>query len=263
MGTPRTRHLRTTQPARRPPVARVASLLLALPLAGCADTQLLRKNCPPQPDPAAAAASPSPAAEYRIGCPDVLEVGVDAKSDWDAVVAVDLDGRLPLGDARRPRVEGLTLAEAREAVAAAAGVPADRVRVDLLAPRASRVYVYGPIRGRLRAVPYQGPEPVIDFLKRVGGLPPGSLLDRVYVVRPSHTPGAKGEVIRIDVAAVLLDGDQRTNVPLRPSDEVYVGESRLSSLSRVLPDWMQPVYRRIAGLLPEDWWPWRRVGDEG
>ncbi|MBN9117576.1 MAG: hypothetical protein J0I06_00105, partial [Planctomycetes bacterium] len=59
--------------------------------------------------------------------------------------------------------------------------------------------------------------------------------------------------------AVLAGGDGRTNVPLLPDDQVYVGETRQSSLSRVLPDWLGTVYRRVTGLLPDDWWPFGKV----
>ncbi|MFO0798162.1 MAG: hypothetical protein U0804_11860 [Gemmataceae bacterium] len=223
--------------------------------AGCADARFLRRNAPPPPDPVAAA---TPAADYRIGCPDVLEVGVADRPAWDAVAAVDLDGRLPV--AARPRVEGLTLEEARVAVALAAGVPPDDVSLSLAAPRGGRVYVHGPVRGHTRVVPFQGPEPVVAFLTRTGSLPPGSELSKVYVVRPNVAGGGRPEVFKVNPAAVLLDNDHATNVTLRPSDQVYVGETRGSTVSRMLPSWLGPAYRRLLGLLPDewDWWPFRR-----
>ena len=131
----------------------------------------------------------------------------------------------------------------------------DRVGVRLAAARSSRVYVHGPIRGRSRVVPYQGPETVIDMLKRIGGLPPGSKLNQVYVVRPNVAGGERPEVFRVDVAAVLIDDNHTTNVALKPSDEVYVGETRRSVVARMLPAWLGRAYRQFAGLLPDDWWP--------
>ncbi len=190
----------------------------------------------------------------------MLEVAFTDRPEWDAVASVDLDGRLPLDEPGGPRVEGLTVDEVRDELARLAGVSPDRVQVRLAAPRSARLYLHGPIRGRSRAVPYQGPEPVIDFLKRVGGLPPGSRLSEVYVVRPNVAAGGRPEVFRVNVAAVLLDGDPATNIPLRPSDQVYVGETHGSSFSRVLPDWLGRVYRRVTGLMPDDWWPFNRPG---
>jgi protein involved in polysaccharide export with SLBB domain len=239
-----------------PSLALGVRLALLLPLlAGCADAHFLRRTCPPPADPQAAADAPAPDAAYRVGCPDVLEVAFPDRPEWDALASIDLDGRLPLEEPGSPRVEGLTVAQVRDELARLAGTPPDRVRVDLAAPRSARVYLYGPIRGRARSVPYQGPEPVIDFLKRVGGLPPGTKLNEVYVVRPNVATGGRPEVFRVDVAGVLLDDDPGTNIPLRPSDQVYVGETRRSTFSRVLPNWLGRAYRRLGGLLPDDWWP--------
>ena len=181
---------------------------------------------------------------------------------WGSTAAIGLDGRLPVESGDGPRVEGLTLTEARTAIAQAASVPEENVAVRLAAAQSARLYLHGPIRGRLRIVPYQGPEPVIHFLRRVGGLPPGSKLNDVYVVRPNIAAGTKPLVYHIDVEGVLLDNDERTNLTLQPSDEVYIGETRRSSFSRLLPDWLRPAYRKLAGLLPDDWRPWMWVKRE-
>ena len=230
-------------------------LMFALLFAGCADCRFLSHKCPQPPDPQAAAATPAPDAAYRVGCPDVLEVSFADFPAWDALASVDLDGRLPLVSPGSPRAEGCTLEEIRRELATLAGVPPERVSVQLAAPRSSRIFVHGPIRGRTRVVPYQGPEPVIDFLTRIGGLPPGSKLNQVYVVRPNVASGEQPEVFRVNVPAVLIDNNQATNVALQPSDEVYIGETSRSVFARVLPDWLGPAYRRLTGLLPDDWWP--------
>jgi protein involved in polysaccharide export with SLBB domain len=238
----------------------VALLALAVAAAGCCpNTQFLRRKCPTPDDPRAAAEAPAPTTEYRVGCPDVLKLAFRDRPDWDAVVVVDVDGRLPLDQPGNPRVDGRTLKQIRDDLAALADCPPDRVSVSLAAARSGRIVVYGPVRGRARAVPYQGPEPVIDFLKRIGGLPPGSRLNQVFVVRPNVAAAARPQVFRVDVGAVLVDGDNRTNVSLLPDDQVYVGETKQSSVSRVLPDWLGTVYRRATGLLPDDWWPFAKV----
>ena len=228
--------------------------LFALLLTGCADCKFLRKVCPAPSDPLTAAQLPAPDTAYRLGCPDVLEIALADHPEWNVYASVDLDGRIPLARPGSPRVEGRTLDDVRHELARLGSVDPDRVTVHLAAARSSRVFLHGPIRGRCRVVPYQGPEPVIDFLKRVGGLPPGSKLNQVYVVRPNVAAGTRPEVFQVDVPAVLGDNDQTTNVPLKPSDEVYIGETKRSVFARILPDWLGPVYRRLAGLLPEDWW---------
>ena len=233
----------------------ILRLPLLLPVAGCADSQFLKQTCPQPADLRVAAETPAPDVAYRVGCPDVLEISFTDHPEWDMYASVDLDGRLPLGYPGNVRAEGRTLDDIRHELATLAGTEPDRIAVNLAAARSGRVYVHGPIRGRSRVVPYQGPEPVIDLLRRIGGLPPGSKLNQVYVVRPNVANGERPEVFRVDVAAVLIDNNHATNIPVRPSDEVYVGETRRSVISRMLPDWLGPAYRRVAGLLPDDWWP--------
>ena len=233
---------------------------LVLLFAGCADARFLTRTCPTPRDPKLAAEAPAPNVAYRVGCPDAIEVTFLDRPEWDAVASVDIDGTLPLGDPASPRVEGQTLDEIRTQLAHLANTPPDRVAVTLAAARSSRVYLHGPCRGLTRAVPYQGPEPVIAFLQRVGGLPPGSKVSQVYVVRPNVAAGGRPEVFRVDVAAVLLDNDHGTNVPLSPSDQVYVGETRKASFARVVPHWFRPAYRKLAGLLPDEWWPFPPQG---
>jgi protein involved in polysaccharide export with SLBB domain len=236
----------------------LGACIACLVLSGCADCRFLTQRCPQPDNPDAAASAPTPAAAYRIGCPDVLVVSFADFPDWNVLAAVDLDGRLKLESPGSVSAEGRTLNDVRADLARLAGVAPDRVAVDLAAARSSRIFIQGPIRGRTRIVPYQGPEPVLEFLTRVGGLPPGSKLNQVYVVRPNVAAGSRPEVFRVDVSAVLIDNDQTTNVLLQPSDEVYIGETSRSVLSRALPNWLGPLYRRFIGLLPDDWWPFSK-----
>jgi hypothetical protein len=44
-------------------------------------------------------------------------------------------------------------------------------------------------------------------------------------------------VFPVDLEAILLRGDRRTDVVVRPNDRVYVGESRRARLAKALPPW--------------------------
>lgn len=221
---------------------RPAFLIVVFLAAGCSAT---RQGVPPLPP-----ADISPA--YRIGCPDVLEVSFAARPSLDGLVSVDLDGRVPLPGVGKPRVEGLTVVEAREAIAGMAEMNANAVTVRIVEPRAAKVVVSGPDNRRAQFLPYTGPEPVLDFLRRTGTIPPAaSKLNRVYVLRSNVAAGEKPRLYHIDVEAVLLDHDSSTNLPLEPGDHIYVGETRRSALVRLLPDWAKPLYRKLVGLLPD------------
>lgn len=237
------------------PVRLGGLLTLTLVLTGCGDTRKLRapETGPPVADIPA----------YTVGCPDVLRIRLRDRPDFDLVAAVDVDGRLHLGDSvGAPAVGGKSLADAKTAVALAAGTSPDMVELGLEDARSARVYLCGPVNNRQRPIPYQGPERILDFLRRLGALQPGCTDYRdVSVVRPNVAAGGKTQVIPIDVEAVLLDIDPTSNIVILPGDQVYVGETRRSSFTRLLPKWARPLYRRLVGLLPPDpafWWPWRK-----
>ena len=216
-------------------------LLLSLVAAGCAPVG--------RPvGPTAPAASPV----YALGCADVVGVRVADRPELSAAAAVGLDGRLPLGLPVDPVAGGRTVDELRQSIAQAAGVEPAGVTVELAAARAGRVYLVGPENRTQRAVPYIGPEPVADFLTRAGAVRPGcSELRSVEVVRPNVAVGGVPEVVRVDMAAIVNDGDHRTNVTLEPSDVVTVGETRRSCFSRQLPAWAQPGFKRLARVAGE------------
>lgn len=215
---------------------------MGLLAAGCSTT---RVGLPPQP-----AKGPSPA--YRIGCPDVLDVSFRNAPDRDVLSVVDVDGRLSIPGVGKPRVEGLTVAEATSAIAEAAGVRDSDVVVQVDETRRSHVTVSGPDNRRSRMLAYAGPEPVVDFLRRTETLPAvASKLNRVYVLRSNIAAGTEPRLYHIDIEAIVYDGDQSTNLALEPGDRIYIGETRRSSLARLLPDWAMPLYRKLVGLLPE------------
>lgn len=225
---------------------RCAIVLLLLPAVGCADLSAVRRT-PPLPAPA-----PPNLAAYRIGCPDVLDVAFTEKPEWDCIVAVDVDGCAVLGELGRVPVQGLTSMEARAAIAEAANLAPEGVRVSVAVPRAGTVFITGPDNKRIRAVAYPGPTPVLDFLQLAGAIQPKeSKLNDVYVVRPNIAANGSPKIYHVDVEAVLLDGDATTNVVVESSDHIYVGETRRASFARLLPNWARPMYRQLVGLLPK------------
>ena len=165
---------------------------------------------------------------YVVHCPDLLEV--DAAGRPGGAHAVGADGRIPLPDGTGLRADGLTSAEIARAAAARLGLSADQVRVRVVGYNSQQIYLFGEVAGHERGVPYEGPETVVDLLQRVGGVAPGAAVGDVQVVRSHVADGSSPELFHVDLGAILLHGDQRTNVRLEPFDEVYVGELRRSSL---------------------------------
>jgi protein involved in polysaccharide export with SLBB domain len=83
----------------------------------------------------------------------------------------------------------------------------------------------------------QGPETVVELLRRTGGLTPQAEPAQVHVVRPNVAVGRRPEVFPVDLEAILMHGDDRSNVVVQPYDHIYVGETRRSVLAKYLPPW--------------------------
>lgn len=195
---------------------------------------------------------------YRVGCSDLLEFRFADKPQWDSLASVGVDGTAGIGPTKRVAVQGKTAEEIRAIVAAALGTDLAGVSVTVADPRAGTVDLHGPEQKQLRTVPYRGPETVVEFLARTGAMKPGCFDPRdVTVLRPNVAAGLPAEVFRVDLEAILLDADGRTNIVVQAGDQVYVGESRRSSFARLLPTRLKPAYQRLMGLVP-DGWPWVR-----
>src|SRR5581483_11503135 len=103
------------------------------------------------------------------------------------------------------------------------------------------VYLIGEVQGQEQAVPYCGPETVLDVLQRVGGLSRDAAPREIKVVRPNIADGGTPEIYHVDLAAIVYKNDQRSNIVLQPFDQIYVGQSPNTGLKNALP------WRRLFG----------------
>src|SRR5262249_18024366 len=149
---------------------------------------------------------------YAVACPDTLELAVVGRPELTGRHAVGPDGCIALDGLGRLRVEGRGTAEIARHVATVAGVGPEAVRVRVADFESQQVYLVGQVVGLQRAVAYQGPETVLELLRRVGGITPGAAPEDVYVVRSRLAEGKQPEVFRINLRAIVLEHDPRTNV---------------------------------------------------
>lgn len=189
------------------------------------------------------------AENYQVGCPDALEIDVPGR-DFARKQTIGADGRIDLGDYGQPRVEGRTTAQIAALIAEETGAAANEVRVQVSQYRSQQVYLFGQVVGWQRTVPYHGQETVLDLLQRVGGINRGAEPNEVYVVRAHLESGKRPEVFHVDLEAIVLHNDQRTNLRLLPEDQVYVGETRQARVERIIPPWVRPLYRYIWNTKP-------------
>jgi protein involved in polysaccharide export with SLBB domain len=190
------------------------------------------------------------AERYRIGCPDVLEVTVVGRPELSGRFRVRPDGRADLGELGKPRVEGRTVLEVARQVAEALALPEEYVDVRVAEFRSQCLYLFGEVNGLQRSVPYLGQETVLDLLQRVGGITQGAAPEEVYVVRSRVLEGQRPEIFHVDLRAIVVDHDPKTNVRLEPFDQVHVGATRRARLEKCIPPWLRPLFHALCGQFP-------------
>lgn len=217
------------------------SLLCLLGLAGCArDRDELCEALMKTPPPSGAIAD-----QYAVACPDVLRLRVESRPDLSGRREVHANGCIDLGALGGLHVEGLNIEEIERELARQARVDPAQVRVGVLQHRSRQVYLFGEVTGLQRAVHFEGPERVVDLLRRTGGVTPDAAPDEVRVVRNPHLASIEPEVIRVDLRAILLNGDHRTNVTLQPYDQIYVPETKEARVGKCLHPWLRPFCRLV------------------
>ncbi len=186
--------------------------------------------------------------QYVIHCPDVLEVSIHRHPEWSGLRPVGADGRISLTDHASLRVEGQTTMQTAKTLQQLAVVPPNEVTVRVAEYRSQEIYLFADEPGQQRVVPYLGPETIVEFLQRAGGLSSRCAPGEIQVVRAHVADGKPPEVFQVDLAAILLKQDQRTNVTLRSFDQIYIGQSRQSAVLSCFPPWLQPLYKKLCGI---------------
>jgi protein involved in polysaccharide export with SLBB domain len=235
---------------RKPRNSALLALLLCAVLTGCAsDRANVEKNLMSDRDTTRRNAGVTES--YRVGCPDVLEVRAPGRAELSGQHVVGPTGRIELGDYAALRVEGRTLPEVGRLIAAETGQPPSDVEVRITQFRSQYLFLFGQIIGWQRTVPYQGQETVLDLLQRVGGLTVGAEPRDIYVVRTHLEDSQRPEVFHVDLKAIVMKRDDKTNIRLMPFDQVYVGASRQAEIEKSFPPWLRPLYQSLWNMLPD------------
>ncbi len=169
---------------------------------------------------------------YVIEPPDILLIQA-TKALLDAQpriqTPVGMDGTINLGIYGSVYVAGMTVDQAREAVAAQLGLRIKDFDIKSLALEVaaynSKVYYiitdgggYGQTVSRF---PATGNETVLDALAQIGGLPAVSSKRHIWLARA--TPGhSQPQIMPIDWIGITQRGSAGTNYQIFPGDRIYV-----------------------------------------
>ncbi|MCG8583891.1 MAG: hypothetical protein MI757_04175, partial [Pirellulales bacterium] len=94
----------------------------------------------------------------------------------------------------------------------------------------------------VQALPLDGSETVLDAIRRLGGLSAESETEGVYIARPRGDGGCP-LIIPVDLKAIALRGDTRTNYQLLPGDRVVIPPSDLSEFTAYIDAFTAPLER--------------------
>lgn len=195
--------------------------------------------------------------EYVVGPPDLLIVDVLEALPGRPITGERLvrpDGTITLGFYGDVYVNGLTISEIKEKVIihlrqflsdevlGLVGVDAngdpitimpadsDRVFVDVAAYNSQVYYVQGDVAAPGR-MPITGNETVLDAINYAGGLTPMASVPNVRLVRPAPPGSAEPQLLPINLAAIIQEGDTTTNYQLMPGDRIFVYRDPLVRLT--------------------------------
>lgn len=198
-------------------------------------------------EPMAAARNQGVADSYQVLHPDILELQVRDQPELHGRFEVGVDGRIDLKHYGRLRVEGRTPPQIAVLIAEETGTSSEGVAVRVAECRSQHLLLFGQVIGWQRRIPYQGQETVLDVLQRAGGITWEAAPEKVYVVRTHVADDRRTEMFHVDLEAIVMKRDHRTNVRVMPFDQIYVGETQQAHFERCIPRWMRPWYRQFWG----------------
>lgn len=157
------------------------------------------------------------------------------------------DGTVTLGRYGSVSVVGLTLAEARAAIAEhlAAYFANPEVSLSVYAFNSKVYYIVtqgGGLGDGLVRLPYTGNETVMDAISHINGLTPVSST-HIWVARPGRNPEGGNQILPVDWEAITQRGEVETNYQLLPGDRLYVAHDKLIAIDESLARLTAPLER--------------------
>ena len=166
--------------------------------------------------------------DYHVGGYDLLDITVYEEDDLSRQgVRISADGYISFPLIGRIKVDGLTTSEIEKLIsnklAQGQFIIDAQVSVVVADYLSKQFMVLGPVNAP-GSYPLKTRERVIDGISRAGGMVLGKGSNQMMIIR-TENPGTEQErkiVIRIDVSALLHEGDQQSNLLLVDGDLLYI-----------------------------------------
>ncbi len=208
-----------------------------------------------------------PLPPYVVEPPDILlvETTPELTKGFQPIAGQHLvrpDGTISLGTYGSVYLAGLTLNEAKDAIAAQLHSPGfldkteiDVIKkglvVDVLAYNSKFYYVItdgGGYGEQVYPIPVTGNETVLDALSKINGLPPVASKKCIWVARATADCDHPN-ILRVDWCGITQRGCVATNYQIFPNDRIYVASDKWIRLESWLSKRLNPVDRVMGSVL--------------
>lgn len=200
-------------------------LPLVLTIALAIAVFLSQAQTPPQTQPPTQGARDVFVRAYRVGPGDLLELKVFEVKELDQIVRVSEDGSITLPLLGRVVVEGLTqegVVQKLTGLLQAKYVKNPQVTIFIKEYKNQQVAVIGAVTtaGSYELV---GRKNLLQIISMAGGFSENAS-DEIFILRE----GEKGETstIAIDLKDLMINGNQKLNIPIEPNDVINVPVDR-------------------------------------
>ncbi len=253
-------------------MARVA-ILIALAACGCQTVKTPEEKIAASPLPRELDKQSMP--EYIVEPPDIIRIEVFEALPGRPITGERLvrpDGTVSLDFYGDIYVAGLTVSQIKEKVIihlreflsdellglvttdpftgevrTYEPVESDLVFVDVAAYNSKVYYVQGDVisQGRLLLT---GNETVLDAINFAGGLLPTAAPQNIRLVRPAPPNACCAQVLPVNLAAIVHEGDTTTNYQIMPGDRIVVYRDPIVRTSVFLNRIADPFFTVINGI---------------
>jgi polysaccharide export outer membrane protein len=158
------------------------------------------------------------------------------------------DGTVSLGNYGSVYVNGMTVAQAKQAIEAHLSqyLVRPEISLDVQGYNSKVYYVIMDLAGAGQQVvrlPLTGNETVLDAMSHLNGLPPAASKKRIWVARPSPAEMHCDQIMPVNWPAITQGGSTATNYQLLPGDRVYVQADFLINADTTLAKVLSPIER--------------------
>ena len=168
------------------------------------------------------------ALDYKVGGYDVLDIVVYEEKDLSREdLRVSADGYLSFALIGRVKVDGITTSEIEKLIsnklAAGQFILDAHVSVFVKEYKSKQFMVLGAVK-EPGSYPLQAEERVLDGISRAEGIDFDRVGKQGMIIRTKNpnTENEKKIVIRLDIAGLVKEGDQRSNLLLADKDLIYI-----------------------------------------